>query len=109
MGVKYFDYEYPTTKSAATVQRELLQSWTGQLGAWGYDLTSQSEVGVTYSRKYRRWWVILLAIITFPIGLLFLLITDTSVITATIEPDDDTGGSVLVINGSAPKKVREGF
>lgn len=107
--MKHFDYEHTTEKGTDTVRRELLQTLTGQLAGWGYDLTSQSDVGVTYSRKYRRWYIILLAVCLFPIGLLFLLASDTATITATIEPDDETGGSVLIINGTAPKKLCRGF
>lgn len=109
MAAKSFDHEFATPKSAATIQRELIQTWTGQLAKWGYDLTSQSDVGVTYGRTYRPWWVIAIAICLFPIGLLALLVTETSVITATIEPDVETGGSVLIVNGTGPKKVRDGF
>lgn len=107
--MKHFDHEFPTTKKPETVQRELLQTWTGPLARWGYDLTTQSDVGVTFSRKYRRWYVILLAVCLFPIGLLFLLLSDTAVITATFDPDEETGGSVLIVNGSAPRKVAKAF
>ena len=31
---------------------------------------------MVFTRKYRPWWVILPTIFTFPIGLLWLLITD---------------------------------
>jgi hypothetical protein len=107
--MKYFDLEFKTDKASDTVRRELLQTSTGALAGWGYDLTSQSDVGVTFSRKYRKWWIIVLAVCLFPIGLLFLLVAETATITATIEPDDDSGGSVLIINGTAPKKVVQGF
>ena len=104
--MKYFDLEFETPKQQQEVLREALAACTGQLAANGYMLTSQSEVAITYHRKYRHWGVILLAVVFFPIGLLALLITDDATITATIEPDDGSGGSVLVINGKAPKNVR---
>jgi hypothetical protein len=107
--VKYFDLEFETPKQQQEVLREALAACTGQLAANGYMLTSQSEVAITYHRKYRHWGVVLLAVLFFPIGLLALLITDDATITATIEPDDDSGGSVLIINGKAPKNVRKGF
>jgi hypothetical protein len=107
--MKRFEFEFPSAKPADTVRRELLQAWTGPLAGWGYDLTSQSDVGVTFSRKYRRWYLILLAVCLFPIGLLFLLVSETAVITATIDPDQGNGGSVLAVSGTAPKKVAGAF
>jgi hypothetical protein len=107
--VKYFDLKFETSKQQQEVLREVLSACTGQLAANGYMLTSQSEVAITYHRKYRHWGVILLAVVFFPIGLLALLITDDATITATIERGDDSGGSVLIINGKAPKNVRKGF
>jgi hypothetical protein len=107
--VKYFDLEFETDKPPTDVRRELLSTLTGQLAANSYTLSSQSDVGVTYNRTYRRWYVIALAICLFPIGLLFLLASDVATITATVEQDDETGGSVLIINGRGPKNVRRGF
>jgi hypothetical protein len=107
--MKYFDLEFESSKEPADLLRETLVAWTGQLAANGYTLTSQSDVAVTYHRKYRHWLVIVLAICFFRIGLLFLLVTDDATITATIDRDDDTGGSVLIINGKGPKNVRKGF
>jgi hypothetical protein len=107
--VKYFDLEFESQKQPADLLRDCLASFTGQLASNGYMLTSQSEVTVTYHRKYRHWGVILLAIVFFPIGLLALLITDDATITATVEPDEDTGGSVLIVTGTGPKNVRDGF
>lgn len=107
--MKHFDLEFDSAKQPQDLLREALAACTGQLAANGYMLTSQSEVAITYHRKYRHWSVILLAVALFPLGLLALLITDDATITATIEPDDNTGGSILVINGLAPKNVRTAF
>jgi len=107
--MKYFDLEFTSPKSRDEVRREVLSVWTPQLAANGYSITSQSDIGVTYSRKYRRWYIILLAILFFPIGLLFLLATDEATITAAVEKDDDTGGTELLVNGWAPKNVRRGL
>jgi hypothetical protein len=107
--MKYFDLEFESTKEPDEVMRETITSWTGPLAANGYTLTSQSDIAVTYHRKYRHWFVIVLAIFFFPIGLLFLLITDDATITATVERDDETGGTALIINGNGSKNVRKGF
>ncbi|HKT83044.1 MAG TPA: hypothetical protein VJQ84_04325 [Solirubrobacterales bacterium] len=96
-------------KAPADLLRDCLATFTGQLAVNGYMLASQSEVAVTYHRKYRHWGVILLAIVFFPIGLLALLITDDATITATVEPDEDSGGSVLILTGTGPKNVRSAF
>lgn len=107
--MRYFDLEFESEKKPDVVMRETLTTWTGQLASNGYTLTSQSDVAITYHRKYRHWIVIVLAICFFPLGLLLLLITEDATITATVEPDDDTGGTAMIINGKAPKNVRRGF
>lgn len=107
--MKYFDLEFESEKQPADLLRDCLASFTGQLANNGYMLTSQSDVAVTYHRKYRHWGVILVAIFFFPIGLLALLITDDATITATVEPNDETGGSALIVTGKGPKNVRRGF
>jgi hypothetical protein len=104
--MKYFDLEFESDKPSAEVLRDTVSTWTSKLATEGYTLTSQSEFAVTYHRRYRTWPTILVAILLFPIGLLFLLLTADATITATIEPDDETGGSVLIINGRAPRNVR---
>ena len=107
--MKYFNLEFQSDKRPADLLRETLVSWTGQLADNGYALTSQSEVAVTFHRKYRHWAVILLAIVFFPFGLLALLITEDATVTATIDRGDDGDGSVLVVNGRAPCNVRRAF
>jgi hypothetical protein len=105
--MEQFDLEFRAEKSPKEILRECLAVWTGQLADNGYALTSQSDVGVSYSRKYWRWYIIALAVFLFPIGLLFLLVRDEATITATISHEN--GESVLVVNGTAPTNVREAF
>jgi hypothetical protein len=88
--------------------RECLSIWTSQLADHGYSLISQSDIGISYGRKYWHWYVILLAVLFFPIGLLFLLSRADATITATLEPRLD-GGTTLAINGLAPKDVCNAF
>lgn len=107
--MRRFDLEIETSETPDDLRRDFLSSWTAELAACGYSLTSQSDVGVTYAKKYRRWYIILLAVLLFPIGLLFLLARDEAAITATVEPDDDTGGAVLLIRGLAPRYLVKAF
>lgn len=88
--------------------RDCLSIWTGQLADHGYSLISQSDIGISYSRKYWHWYVIVLAALFFPIGLLFLLSRADATITATLEPRSD-GGTKLAVNGVASKDVCAAF
>jgi hypothetical protein len=107
--MKYFDLEFESDQAPSDLLRDVLSTWTGQLAANGYTLTSQSDLAVTYHQKFRRWYIIALAILLFPIGLLFLLAADDATITATVDRDDETKKSILLINGRGPKNVRKGF
>jgi hypothetical protein len=102
-----FDFRYESKRPPTSVLRECLAVWTGQLAENGYTLTSQSDVGVSYRRKYWRWYAIALAVLLFPIGLLFLLVKEEATITATIATEGT--GSVLLITGTAPRNVRDAF
>lgn len=103
--MKDFNFQHGLDQPPTDVLREVVSDLTEPLAKYGYSLTSQTEMAVTYHRKYRPWWVILLAILTFPIGLLFLLITESATVTATVEGAN--GGTRLIVNGSAPKRLRE--
>jgi hypothetical protein len=107
--MKYFDLEFETDMPVLDLIQETVATWTGRLASNGYTLTSRSEFGATYHRKYRPTGSIVLAVLFFPLGLLFLLATNNATITITVEKDDDSGNSILTINGSAPKAVRKGF
>jgi hypothetical protein len=52
--------------------------------------------------------VILLTVVTFPIGLLWLLITREETITISLLPRDD-GGTIVTAAGEGPAAVRESF
>jgi hypothetical protein len=103
-----FDLHFESEQSPAEVLRDCLSLWTGQLADYGYSLISQSDIGISYRRTYWRWYVILLAALLFPIGLLFLLSRADATITATLEPRPG-GGTKLAINGLAPKNVCNAF
>ena len=108
--VESFTSELTTEKSARDVVRASLESLADPLSNWGYWLTTQSEVAVTYQRTYRPWYVWVFGVLLLPvvIGLLILLFaTETSTITILIEErESDTR---VVIKGQAPRKVREAF
>jgi hypothetical protein len=105
--VKRFDFQHELDEPPTEVLRKVVSEWTEPVASYGYALTSQTDVAVTYHRKYRPWYVIVGAILFFPIGLLFLLITESATISATVEARD--GGTLLIISGSGPKRLREGL
>src|SRR4051794_13939005 len=76
-----FTHDVRTSKPPRDVLTEALAALTGPLSRHRYLLTTQSESGLTFARKYRPWWVWVLMVVTFPIGLLWLLITETATIT----------------------------
>ena len=101
-----FSLELRTSKPPNTVQSEALGALTGPLSQHRYLLTTQSESGLTFARKYRPWWIWVLMVVTFPIGLLWLLITKTAPITVVLSPDDDGGTLVHVTGWASPTSVR---
>jgi hypothetical protein len=106
--LKTFSRELTTDQEPAAVLAECLASWSGRLSENNYELRTQSDVGLSYHRKYRSPWLAIPVVAFFPLGLLALLITSEASIVASVAPVDG-GGSRLVVNGKAPKNVREAF
>lgn len=103
-----FNLQFETSRSSEDVLRDCLAVWTSQLAEHGYTLVSQSELGISYRRRYWHWYVILMAVLLFPIGLLFLLSRAEATITATVEATDD-GGTSLAVTGLANNDVITAF
>lgn len=102
-----FTRELTTPKAPSTVLVECLEEWNGPLGDYGYRLTTQSNLGLSYSRTYRAWSVWVLCVALFPLGLLALLVRSEAPITATITPEDK--GTRILVAGRAPKGLRRAF
>jgi hypothetical protein len=84
-----------------------LISLTEPLGRYGYVLTTESELGLTFARRYRPWWVWMLAVVIFPFGLLFLFVTDTATVTVVLEPENS--GTLVRVAGVGEPKVSQAF
>jgi hypothetical protein len=102
-----FTREIATEKPPGSVLSELLTGLTEPLNRHGYKLQTQSEAALTYEHKYRPWYVWVLAVILFPIGALFLLISETATITITLEPKGD--GTLVGVKGEGSREVEQAF
>ena len=105
--MKTFSRDIQTSKPPDTVRTEALTSLTEPLARYDYVLMTQSESGLTSARKYRPWWVWVLAVVTFPIGLLFLLITNTATVTVALEPEKS--GTLVRVASLGEPKVSQAF
>ena len=71
----------------------------------GY-VVDEGEGNVAYTRNYRPAWVWIVGILTFPLGLLLIvLLTKKATFTFTATPDD--GGSVARAEGLANEPTRQ--
>ncbi len=102
-----FTREITTEKPPATLLTESMSEWTGQLSDYNYQLTTQSEAGLTFHKRYTPWWMVFPIVFLFPIGLLFLFVKSDATITATFTPEGS--GTRVLVSGKAPKKVAEAF
>jgi hypothetical protein len=105
--VKSFTREIQTSKPPERVRTEALTSLTQPLARYGYVLTTASESGLTFARHYRPWWVWVLAVVIFPVGLLFLFAPNTATITVVLEPDES--GTLVRVSGLGEPKVNQAF
>ena len=105
--LKDFSREITTDKAPRTLLSECLTEWSAQLAKHNYVLTTQSEAGLSFHKKYWPTWAIVIAVLFFPIGLVALFAKDDATITATFTPADD--GTVMFVSGKAPKGVVRAF
>ena len=105
--MKSFSHDVHTSKPPDTVRREAFTSVTEPLAGYGYVLTTESELGLTFAREYRPWWVWVLAVVIFPIGVLFLFDPNIATITMVLEPEK--GGTLVRVAGVGESKVSRAF
>ncbi len=105
--MRTFSNEHETEKAPESVLREMLAELPSPLAHAGYKLETQSENGLTFSRAYRPWFIWVLVVITFPIGLLFLLYKDAVPISIVLEPQNS--GTLIRVNGQGSPSVERSF
>jgi hypothetical protein len=77
------------------------------LRSYGFELVDRTPYRLVFAHERRPVWTILVAVITFPVGLLALLYTDTERI--TIELAARGKGTVMLARGVARLSVRQAF
>ena len=108
MRYQSFSREIATAKPPNVVVAESLAAMSTPLARHGYRLQTQTETAMVYSLTYRRWWVWVITIATFPLGLLaFLGLPEIATITISLEPRGE--GTLIRISGEATEPVREAF
>jgi hypothetical protein len=105
--LKSFSRDIQTSKPPDAVRTEALTSLTRPLAGYGYVLTTESESGLTFARQYRPWWVWVLAVVIFPVGLLFLFAPSTATVTVILEPEKS--GTLVRVSGLGEPKVGQAF
>ena len=93
-----------TEKSTSEAHAFVITECAPPLARWGYKLTSNTPESLVFERTYRPWYVWLLVIILFPIGLLFLFMKTEVLITCAIAVQHE-GGSTVTFAGEADKKI----
>lgn len=94
--------------SPAVAREQAFEHIAPALARSGYEL---SVVGgaLVFRRRWRPTWTILVAIFTFPIGLLALSRRNTDEVILEIQPAPHGGGTELVAHGVGPLGVRRAF
>jgi hypothetical protein len=93
--MRRFDLRLTTAKPPNTLRQELLRTLAPPLARWGYEVTSQTDDTVVFTRKFRPWYTIF--------G------RRTASIVATIETTDDPTKSTLKVAGVGPRKISRAF
>lgn len=106
--MKTFATVKTSVKPTPTLMPEVIGGLTPPLASSGYKLATQTDTSLSFTRDYRPWFIWLLIVGLFPIGLLFLLYKETAAITVVFQPTDN-GGTAVHVNGTGEKAVERAF
>ena len=87
------------------VLAKALKNVAPSLTRFGFEIAVIERDRIIFERSLRPAWTFLVALITFPIGLLALLIKDREQLTVAVEGLGD-GGTRLTVHGRGPLQVR---
>jgi hypothetical protein len=100
-----FALRHPPTTAHGLILGELSSMMAGA----GFSVTGRTERSITYARHYTPGWVIVVGILTFPIGLLIIfLVKSTDVLVFDLK-DSAGGGTLVTLAGNGPRKLGEFF
>jgi hypothetical protein len=102
-----FTVRWSAPTSISTAVAELVKNVVPPLHACGYDLVERTPDRRVFARRRMPAWAIVVAIVTFPIGLLALLARGEDRITVDLVTRGDE--TLLVAQGVAPLHVRRAF
>ena len=91
----------------AEAMTDLLDHLAPLLRAHGYDLVDRTRDRAVFSRGRIPGWAIAIAVLTFPVGLLALLVRTRDVI--SVELVDEGDGTLIYAHGVASLPVRRTF
>lgn len=91
----------------AVAREEAFEHIAPALARYGYDLTVVGGA-LRFRRRRRPTWTILLAVFTFPIGLLALMHQEENEVIVEFE-EGLGGGTALLAHGVGPRSVRRAF
>ena len=87
---------------------ETLQSVTVPMGRHGYSLEAQTRTSLTFVRSYRPWYVWVVTIGLFPLGLLaYLAGGERAYVTLSVGRQENQ--TLMRVSGEGTKTVSEAF
>lgn len=97
---------FGTTVSASP--DEVLRTYVEIMSAnRNLELTQPVDGVLMIEDRWTPWWMIIPIILTFPLGLLLLLVKNTARVTVTVRADDE--GTDVTVMGLATRKVADGL
>ena len=90
-------------QDANSAREQLLDNLGSPLAQRGFGPKDFAESYLVFERRYIPWFAIVLAVLLFPIGLLFLLIKNTA--TLFIEFDEEAPQTRIKVDGRASRRV----
>jgi hypothetical protein len=106
--VKQFKREIASEQTREKLMADVLQTVTVPLARHRYVIDGRTDTSLIFVRTYRPWWVWIITIGLFPIGILaYLGLGERAYVTMTFEQLD--GHALLRVSGEGTKEVSAAF
>jgi hypothetical protein len=96
---------FPLACHAFDAAGELVDRYGYSLSQAGYSLTASGPNGVCWEQSRTPTWAVILAVVLFPIGMLFLLTKDERSVTMQVVPAAQGCEVRVAIRGKVPKDL----
>jgi Protein of unknown function (DUF2510) len=107
MALRSFQHQFLMPRPPGEASRTLIEAMNPAMSMDGFAVSGQTPDSTIYTARQTPAWCVVLAVVLFPIGLLFLLNKREATVTVRFVPE--RGGTRVIAAGIGSDRLRELF